>query len=65
MDKLKCQFSKAQVQPLNFGSGYFSSSNVGQYIDFNVTNVDMNVIQDIYVVMVLLGQLLGCQDNGK
>jgi len=40
-----------QVQPLNFGSRYFLSSNVGQYIDFNVTNVDMDIIQDIYIIM--------------
>jgi len=51
MDKLKGQFSTGQVQPLNFGSGHFSSSNVGQYIDFNITNLDLDVIQDIYVVM--------------
>jgi len=27
------------------------SSNVRQYIDFNVTNIDIDVIQDIFVVM--------------
>jgi len=27
------------------------SSNIGQYIDFNITNLDFDVIQDIYVVM--------------
>jgi len=51
MDKLKGCFSTGQVQPLNFGSGYFLSSNVGQYKDFNITNLDLDVIQDIYVVM--------------
>jgi len=51
MDKLKGHFSTGQVQPLNFRSGYFLSSNVGQYIDFNITNLDLDVIQDIYVVM--------------
>jgi len=46
MDKLKGEFSMAMVQTLNFGSGYFLSSNIGQYIDFNVTNIDMNIIHN-------------------
>lgn len=50
MDRLKGRFSISQVQPLNFGSGYFSSSNVGSYLDFNLTNINEDVLEEIYVV---------------
>jgi hypothetical protein len=51
MDRLKGRFNTAQVQPLNFASGYFTAASTGSYIDFWLTNMDIDVIQDIYVVM--------------
>jgi len=50
IDRLKGCFSISQVQPLNFSSGYFSASNVGSYLDFNLTNINKDVLEDIYVV---------------
>jgi len=40
MDRIEGRFSISQVQPLNFSSGYFSSSTVGSYLDFNLTNIN-------------------------
>jgi len=50
MDRLKGRFSISQVQPLNFSSGYFSASMVGSYLDFNLTNINEDVLEEIYVV---------------
>jgi len=50
MDRLKGCFSISQVQPLNFSSGYFSASTVGSYLDFNLTNINEDVLEEIYVV---------------
>jgi len=50
MDRLKGHFSISQVQPLNFSSGYFSASTVGSYLDFNLTNIKEDVLEEIYVV---------------
>jgi len=43
-------FSISQVQPLNFSSGNFSASTVGSYLDFNLTNINKDVLEEIYVV---------------
>jgi len=48
MDRLKGRFSISQ--PLNFSSGYFSPSTVGSYLDFNLTNINKDVLEEIYVV---------------
>jgi len=50
VDRLKGRFSTSQVQPLNFSSGYFSSSTVVSYLDFNLTNINKDVLEEIYVV---------------
>jgi len=50
MDRLKGCFSISQVQPLNFSSGYFRASMVGSYLDFNLTNINKDVLEEIYVV---------------
>jgi len=50
MDRLKVCFSISQVQSLNFSSGYFSVSMVGSYLDFNLTNINKDVLEEIYVV---------------
>jgi len=50
MDRLKGCFIISQVQPLNFSSGYFSTSMVGSYLDFNLTNINKDVLEEIYVV---------------
>jgi len=47
---LKGRFSISQVQPLNFSSGYFSASTVGSYLDFNLTNINEDVLEEVYVV---------------
>jgi len=50
MDRLKGSFSISQVQPLNFSSGYFSTSTIESYLDFNLTNINEDVLEEIYVV---------------
>jgi len=50
MGRLKGCFSISQVQPQNFSSGYFSTSTVGSYLDFNLTNINKDVLEEIYVV---------------
>jgi len=50
MDRLKGRFSISQGQPLNFSSGCFSASTVGSYLDFNLTNINKDVLEEIYVV---------------
>jgi len=50
MDILKGCFSTSQVQPLNFSSGYLSASTVGSYLDFHLTNINKDVLEEIFVV---------------
>jgi len=38
------------ITQLNFSSGYFSASMVGSYLDFNLTNINKDVLEEIYVV---------------
>jgi len=50
IDRLKGHLSISQVQALNFSSGYFSASTIGSYLDFNLTNINKDVLEEIYVV---------------
>jgi len=51
-NRLNSCFSISQVQPLNFSSsGYFRATTVvGSYFDFNLTNRNKDVLEEIYVV---------------